>query len=197
MEPIKTTPNQLHAEVGNIAFTAERLIEMLADSDDKNEDFLLQHRHSRFIVPVEEIHKFFSTRPKPSRPMTKDQEIEYLRKKVKDYEAMMDANKLRQVPYVPADVASPPPPPFGAEINFEPGEFSESTSDAEAIPSDDDPLIPPLKPGKLETPDEIRSRLKSELEGKRPVKAKGRPAKVPGGTGKAAELGKKLAGIEE
>lgn len=183
MEPIKTTPNQLLAEIGNLSFTAERMIEMLAEADDKNEDFLLQHRHNRFIVPAEEIHKFFSTRPKPARPMTKDQELEYLRKKMRDYEAMLDANRIAQKPGVvpPEREVSPghfePPPPLKPE--------TEETF------AEEDPLIPPTTPGKVETPDEVRARLKSELAGKQPIRPRGRPAKLPTPTGKAAEISAK------
>ena len=67
---------------GSTKFGQDELIEMLSVQDDDGKDFYIYHRHKAFCVPLHKIREFFTRHSKPVPPMTKDQELKYLREKV-------------------------------------------------------------------------------------------------------------------
>ena len=71
---------------GSTKFGQDELIEMLSVQDDDGKDFYIYHRHKAFCVPLHKIREFFTRHSKPVPPMTKDQELKYLREKVQKLE---------------------------------------------------------------------------------------------------------------
>jgi len=68
---------------GSSDFGEDELVEMFAYQDDQNKDFCIYHRLKAFCVPLDKIREFFTRHAKPVPPMSKDQELVYLREKVK------------------------------------------------------------------------------------------------------------------
>jgi hypothetical protein len=159
------TVEQLLGNVGNLAFTYEDLILQLSSSDDSNEDFKIVHREDLFVVPLQGIREFFQDHPKPKRKMGKDEELEFLRKKV----ATLESNER------PKTFAEPSREPATAS-------FGEKWTGPKISALDDEPLIPekeslPHERDKRETVEEIQGRLGAELRGKKPDNMRGRPSK--------------------
>jgi hypothetical protein len=165
------TVEQLLGNVGNLAFTHEDLIMMLSSSDDSNEDFKIVHREDLFVVPVQSIREFFRDHPKPKRKMGKDEELEFLRKKVAAFEAKGQPGPFAKPERKSGDLS----PRILSGLDKKPG-----------VPEDednDDPLIPerealPRDSDKRETVDEVQARLGAELRGKKPENKRGRPSGV-------------------
>jgi len=157
---------------GSTKFGQDELIEMLSYQDDQKEDFYIYHRHKAFCVPLNKIREFFTRHAKPVPPMTKDQELKYLREKVQklqdEAKAFQGMDKIaRPAPDVP-EVLAP------AE---EPEETSVDSADA---PEDLPPPVSPKRDEAIPPPDErekkslkyIRADLAKELKDVKPAKQK-------------------------
>lgn len=164
---------------GSTRFGQDELIEMLSLQDDDGKDFYIYHRHKAFCVPLHKIREFFTRHTKPVPPMTKDQELKYLREKVKKLQDEAEASRGMD------KIARPAP-----DVPDEP---EEDTKVAEEIPADDvgskvvdgietsklkvsppkrDEDIPPPDQREKKSLKEIRADLAKELQDVKPAKKK-------------------------
>ena len=163
------TVEQLLGNVGNLAFTHEDLILMLSSSDDSNEDFKIVHRDELFVVPAQSIREFFQTHAKPKRKMGKDEELEFLRKKV----AVLE-EKERPKAFPGPEPEKPAAVSFGKS-------WTDHGLPTSAKADDEEPLIPDPESlperDKRETVEDVQARLAKELRGTKPDNPRGRPGR--------------------
>ena len=156
---------------GSTKFGQDELIKMLAYQDDQGKDFCISHRGRAFCVPINKIREFFIRHKKPVPPMSKAQELTYLREKVKKLETeaeqyMGEGQLAKPAPDVP-EALTP------AEEDVELREPSGSDGDpknsatvepAKAIPPKRDESIPPPEARKKMSLKEVRADLAKELK---------------------------------
>jgi len=91
---VNVTMEELWNELsGSTKFGKDELIEMISYQDDHGKDFCIYHRHKAFRVPLHKIREYFTRHKKPVPPMTKDQELVYLREKVEKLQAEVDLHQ--------------------------------------------------------------------------------------------------------
>ena len=157
---------------GSTDFGQDELVEMFAHQDDNSKDFCIYHRHKAFCVPLHKIREYFTRHKKPVPPMTKDQELIYLREKVKKLQDEAEASQAGD------QVARPAPnEPEAFEKAEEPlpdnlGPATMSVDPAEPTPPKRDESIPPPDMREKKTLKEIRADLAEELKGAKNVKSK-------------------------
>lgn len=166
---------------GSTDFGQDELVEMFAHQDDNSKDFCIYHRHKAFCVPLHKIREYFTRHKKPVPPMTRDQELIYLREKVKKLQDQAEGSQAGD------QIARPAP-----DVPDEP---EEDTKVAEEISADDTGSLedvingvekgelkptPPKRDESIPPPDmrekkslkEIRADLAEELKGAKNVKSK-------------------------
>lgn len=153
---------------GSTDFGNDELIEMIAHQDDNNKDFCIYHRHKAFCVPLHKIREYFTRHTKPVPPMTKDQELLYLREKVKklqdEAEGFQAADKVSRLAPDEPEALTP------AEEDVELREPLPSDGDpknsaaVEPIPPKRDESIPPPHERKKLSLKEVRANLAKELK---------------------------------
>ena len=185
----QVSPDELLSQLsGSSDFGKDELIEMFAHQDDNNKDFCIYHRHKAFCVPLHKIREYFTRYKKPVPPMTKDQELLYLREKVKKLQDEAEASQAGD------QIARPAP-----DVPDEP---EEDTKVAEEVPVDDigskvvdgvekgelkvappqrDESIPPPDMREKKSLKEIRADLAKELKDKPLPKEKVTGSAVPSG----------------
>lgn len=159
---------------GSTSFGQDELIEMISLQDDNAKDFCIYHRHKAFCVPLHKIREFFTRHTKPVPPMTKDQELVYLREKVKklqdEAEAFQAADKVSRPASdepealeklenpLPDDLPSPEDD-LGSKVvdGVEKGELK-------VVPPKRDESIPPAHLREKKSVKEIRAELALELK---------------------------------
>jgi hypothetical protein len=145
---------QLISEVGGgLDFTQEELELMMDDIVDKGEDFLVQHKDRAFRIKNAQIKEYFQTHPRPERPKSAQEEINFLKQRLADYE--------KQVAILKGQKLTPE-----SEVN-EPPILNQPPSDSPSIDPQKDKM----------TMEQIQKMLKKDLENKKPV---GRPPKTQG-----------------
>ncbi|MFX0198969.1 MAG: hypothetical protein ACFFCW_22840, partial [Candidatus Hodarchaeota archaeon] len=80
------TVEQLLSEMHGGPFPFPKLIKMLSDCEDKEEDFLVVYGETKMKVPLHHIRAYFLSHEKPQRPMGLEEELKFLRNKVKQLE---------------------------------------------------------------------------------------------------------------
>ena len=159
---------------GSTQFGQDELIEMISLQDDDNKDFYIYHRHKAFRVPLDSIREFFTRHTKPVPPMTKDQELKYLREKVQklqdEAEGFKAGEKIsRPAPDVPDEpeedtkVAEEASPVGGGEFETDGGQDAP-VAEEKVTPPKRDESIPPPQQRKKESVKEVRARLAKELK---------------------------------
>ncbi len=155
---------------GSTQFGQDELIEMISLQDDDNKDFYIYHRQKAFRVPLDKIREFFTRHTKPVPPMTKDQELKYLREKVQKLQDEAEGFKAGEKISRPA-----PDAPDEPEEGITPGEEAPvddigskvvdgvETGELKVAPPKRDEAIPPLQERKKESVKEVRARLAKEL----------------------------------
>lgn len=118
---------------GSSNFGKDELIKMFAYQDDQGKDFCIHHRQKAFCVPLDKIREFFTRHPKPVPPMTKDQELVYLREKVQKLQDEAEAHQGMD------KVARPAPANVTEVHDLPPEEPEEDTKIAE--PEKPSPVI--------------------------------------------------------
>jgi len=152
---------------GSTDFGQDELIEMLSLQDDNEKDFCIYHRNKAFCVPLHKIREFFATHSKPIPPMSQDQELKYLREKVKKLQA--EAEEFQAGERVAR--------PASDETEVATKEPEEDTKLAEDIPSkvtppQRDELIPPAHLREKKSLKEVRADLAIELKDAKAPKKK-------------------------
>jgi len=144
---------------GSTEFGQDELIEMLAVQDDDEKDFCIYHRNKAFCVPLHKIREFFTKHAKPIPPMTKDQELIYLRQKVKKLQDEAEAFQAGE------KVARPAPDETEVSAK-EPEEDTKLAEEAPAkvAPPQRDESIPPPHLRKKQSLKEVRADLAKELK---------------------------------
>ena len=161
---------------GSTEFGQDELIEMLSVQDDDGKDFYIYHRNKAFCVPLHKIREFFTAHSKPIPPMSKDQELVYLREKVKklqdEAEEFQATGKVsRPAPDEPEEdtkvAEEAPVDDIGSKVvdGVEKGEFK-------TIPPKRDESIPPHGQREKKSLKEIRADLAKELKDVKPPKEK-------------------------
>ena len=160
---------------GSSDFGKDELVEMFAHQDDNSKDFCIYHRHKAFCVPLHKIREYFVRHKKPVPPMTKDQELIYLREKVKKLQDEAEASQA-------GDKIARPAPDETEVVMEKPEEPVEPTDDSRSgdvrvdprkpIPPQKDESIPPPDMREKKTLKEIRADLAEELKGAKNVKSK-------------------------
>jgi len=158
---------------GSTKFGQDELIEMISLQDDDDKDFYIYHRHKAFRVPLEKIREFFTRHTKPVPPMTKDQELKYLREKVQklqdEAEGFKAGEKIaRPAPDVPdepeEDTKVVGESPISADDLGSKVVDGVEKGELKVIPPKRDESIPPLQDRKKESVKEVRARLAKELK---------------------------------
>ena len=158
---------------GSTKFGQDELIEMISLQDDEEKDFCIYHRHKAFRVPLEKIREFFTRHTKPVPPMTKDQELKYLREKVQklqdEAEGFKAGEKIaRPAPDVPdepeEDTKVVGESPISADDLGSKVVDGVEKGELKVIPPKRDESIPPLQDRKKESVKEVRARLAKELK---------------------------------
>lgn len=141
---------------GSTSFGQDELIEMLSYQDDQGENFYIYHRHKAFCVPLHKIKEFFTRHPKPVPPMTKDQELIYLRDKVKK---LQDEVEMRQA----GDQGEGPAPDETEALeNPLPDDLPSEESESEPVPVEEpgeDPKVIPPKKDEAIPPPHLREKM--------------------------------------
>ena len=150
---------------GSTDFGQDELVEMFAHQDDNSKDFCIYHRHKAFCVPLHKIREYFTRHKKPVPPMTKDQELIYLREKVKKLQDEAEAFQAGEKVARPA-----PDEPEAFEKAEEPlpdnlGPATMSVDPAEPTPPERDESIPPPDMREKKSLKEVRADLAKELKG--------------------------------
>jgi len=166
---------------GSTKFGQDELIEMLSYQDDQGEDFYIYHRHKSFCVPLHKIREFFARHTKPVPPMTKDQELKYLREKVQKLQSEVEAHQAE------GQLAKPAPDaPEAFEKAEEPlpddlGPATMQADPADPLPPKRDEAIPPAHERKKQSLKEVRADLAKELKEVKGPKKKMTASSVPSG----------------
>ena len=127
---------------GGTRFSLEDYDKQLDASETSGEDFRLTHNNVNYVVPVGRLREYFAEHPRPMRKMTKDQELEFLRQRVKEQEAIL----------VESGIVKPAPEQAAA--------FVRRPSPLEvAEPLDDIPIPPPEKQSIAQVQDELAAEL--------------------------------------
>lgn len=132
-------------------FTIDEIIQMLSACDDKRESFMVHMGGFTYVVEAGNIKEYFEQNPKPTRPISKEEENQILKGQIK----RMEEELLR----LRGKTIKPQTKP---EVHAEPA-FDSDSLDAEPLP--------------LETQEseQIRLELAEELRGKTPLRPKARP----------------------
>jgi len=159
---------------GSTDFGEDELVEMFAHQDDNSKDFCIYHRHKAFCVPLHKIREYFTRHKKPVPPMTRDQELIYLREKVKKLQDEAEAFQAGDQIARPApDEPEVPGPVEEPEEGITPGfEVTEEQKTAEPVSPKRDESIPPPDMREKKSLKEIRADLAEELKGAKNVKSK-------------------------
>ena len=145
---------ELISEIGgSCAFGLDELVAQIAAKKD-GEDYHLYHRRSHYIVPFDKIQEYFVDHTRPIPPMNEKEELEYLRKKVKELELQKVGEKK---------------PEHKRDLEEKEPESPKASEKEEITYPQRDESIPPPK---RETPEEVAQRLAQELKGKRGPKRK-------------------------
>jgi len=172
---------------GSTKFGQDELIEMISLQDDQEKDFYIYHRHKAFRVPLHKIREFFTRHTKPVPPMTKDQELKYLREKVKKLQDEAEAFQAEGKLSKPAP-DEPEPVEEDAELREPSGSDVASDNSAavdpvKPIPPKRDESIPPPGQREKQSLKEIRADLAKELKNvktpKRKVTDSAQPKDIP------------------
>lgn len=166
---------------GSTKFGQDEIIEMLSLQDDENKDFYIYHRHKAFCVPLHKIREFFTRHTKPVPPMTKDQELKYLREKVQKLQ--VEAEEFK------AEGKVSRPAPDEPEALYPVKESTETVDDSGSGDMRTDPVkpVPPKRDESIPPPDmrekkslkEIRADLAAELKDAKGPKKKVTDSALP------------------
>lgn len=156
---------------GSTQFGQDELVEMLAYQDDHDKDFCIYHRNKAFCVPLHKIREYFTRHTKPIPPMTKDQELLYLREKVKELqdkaEAFQEADKIAR-PAPDETEALVEEPEEDTEVAEEAGPYEDGqdapVAEEEVVPPKKDERIPPPHDRKKQSLKEVRAKLAKDLK---------------------------------
>lgn len=141
---------------GGTRFSLDDYDKQLDASETAGEDFRLTHNNVNYIIPLGRLREYFAEHPRPTRKMTKDQELEFLRKRVKEQEAIL----------VESGIMKPAPEQAAA--------FVRQSSPLEvAEPLDDIPAPSPEK----QTISQVQDQLAADLIGQKPVSRSSRVVK--------------------
>jgi len=157
---------------GSTDFGEDELIEMFSYQDDKNKDFCIYHRHKAFCVPLHKIREFFTRHAKPVPPMTKDQELIYLREKVQKLQDEVEASQagMKSVKPAPDETEALAKEPKWApkdakdETPDESGSRFSGVEPGEPVPPERDESIPPPDKREKMSLKETRAYLAKELK---------------------------------
>lgn len=151
---------------GSSDFGKDELVEMFAHQDDNEKDFCIYHRHKAFCVPLHKIREYFTRHKKPVPPMTKDQELIYLREKVKKLQDEAEAFQAGDGTVKPApdepEVFEPVEEPV--EPTDDSGSGDMRVEPYEPVPPKRDESIPPSAQREKKSLKEIRADLAKELK---------------------------------
>jgi len=152
---IQVSFEELWAQLkGSTSFGQDEIIEMLAVQDDDGKDFFIYHRNKAFCVPIQKIREFFTRHEKPVPPMTRDQELVYLRAKVKKLQDEAEA-------FQGMDKIARPAPDETEALAEEP---EEDTRVAEEAPVLEEKPIPPKRDESIPAPHERKKQSLKEVQ---------------------------------
>lgn len=176
---------------GSSNFGKDELIKMFAYQDDQGKDFCIHHRQKAFCVPLDKIREFFTRHPKPVPPMTKDQELVYLREKVQKLQGEAEVHQgmdkvARPAPDVSDEpeeaekIVNPMPDDLPPEASLSSGGDNPEASGGQDAPVVEEKPIAPKRDEGIPPPEarekmslkEVRASLAKELKDKKIKPAK-------------------------
>ncbi|MCK4384720.1 MAG: hypothetical protein KAW52_00510 [candidate division Zixibacteria bacterium] len=166
---------------GSTKFGQDELIEMLSVQDDDGKDFYIYHRHKAFCVPLHKIREFFTRHSKPIPPMTKDQELKYLREKVQELQSEAEdfqaTGKVSRPATDESEVLEPVEEPV--EPTDDSGSGDMRVEPDKPVPPQKDETIPLPHERKKQSLKEVRADLAKELKDVKNPKKKMTDKAVP------------------
>lgn len=168
---------------GGTGFSFDQIILQLSTAEDNGDDFNLIHgeTNQRYRVPLGHIRKFFEEYEKPTRPMTPEQEVIFLRKKLEEKEAQVaDLTGIVKEEAKGAmldDILKGRATPDDIKATFDSSQMQKvSIPKARPAPLEIPHSTPEVKPEK-ESVESIQARLKAELGSTRPTDTRAAAAK--------------------
>jgi len=103
------TVELLEAEIGSsVAFTRSQMTEMYSKCEEEGEDFLITCNNQRYRVPRLALSAHFQVHPRPEKPMSIQDENEFLRKQLFDLKMSIGNTKGRgEIKETPAEKMVP------------------------------------------------------------------------------------------
>ena len=169
---------------GSTGFTFDKLLLQLSVAEDEGQDFCINHGDMRFKVPLAHIREFFKTHEKPMRPMTPEQEVLHLRKKLQEAEAeiasLKGIDKVKPKGTTVADVLKGQATPVDLRDEFDQADIRNqmvAPAAKPAAPPEPEITIPPRDQRIPDPLPAIQQELKDNLQGKKPYNPREAAAK--------------------